>query len=218
MADIPHPSGNFLMTKAGPMPVWAWFAGGLGIALGYAYYRSKKNAALTAVGSTAGTPGYTLPSNIQPQQTTVNEQQYSTAIGSNNNNGNSSAYAPSTNFNSPPAGGSMAPPSSYNTPPGTPGQGPPPGTPNQLGGWQGAQGGVQPPQSGGYGGPPPGTPYPTGQPPPARPQPPGPNQRNPASFGSTAGGNGAKPRNNGQHNGGSGYQPGGQRAGSYGGR
>jgi hypothetical protein len=229
------PSKGFLTSKAGPLPVVAWFGLGLAGALGYAWYKQHKAAQLAAMaGAQAGTPGYTLPSNIQPQNTNIyngglyGDGGFQQPWGYGGFHGG--AVLPGTPFNMPPGGGYLGSPSSYNTPPCPPGQLPPPGAPYQLGGWGGAQGGLRPPTSpgygapgqhgpggpGGFGGGPPGgpggpVPGPGG---PGGPQPPGPGGPG-GSFGSTPGGNGSQ--NRGQHNGGGGYAPGGQRANTYGG-
>jgi uncharacterized membrane protein YgcG len=75
------PSKSYLTSKAGPLPIWAWMGVGLGGALTWALYSAhKKAAAAAAAGNLAGTPGYTLPSNIQPQNTTVNETDFSQVV------------------------------------------------------------------------------------------------------------------------------------------
>jgi len=75
------PSKSYLTSKAGPLPIWAWMGVGLGGALGYALYKSHKaTSGANAAGNLAGTPGYTLPSNIQPQNTSINEVDYSQVI------------------------------------------------------------------------------------------------------------------------------------------
>jgi hypothetical protein len=75
------PSTSYLTSKAGPLPIWGWMGLGLGGALGYALYKNHKaTAAANGAGDLAGTPGYTLPSNIQPQNTSINEVDYSQVI------------------------------------------------------------------------------------------------------------------------------------------
>ncbi len=64
-------SGNIFMRKLGPAPLWLWMAGGLGIALGIALWRSNQKkaqaAATTAPPSSAanGTANQTPPFIIQ---------------------------------------------------------------------------------------------------------------------------------------------------------
>lgn len=75
------PSKSYLTSKAGPLPIWGWMGIGLGGALAYALYKQHKTAAAAnAAGNQAGTPGYTLPSNIQPQNTTISEVDYSQVV------------------------------------------------------------------------------------------------------------------------------------------
>lgn len=75
------PSKSYLTSKAGPLPIWGWMGIGLGGALAYALYKQHKaTTAANTAGNQAGTPGYTLPSNIQPQNTTISEVDYSQVV------------------------------------------------------------------------------------------------------------------------------------------
>lgn len=75
------PSKSYLVSKAGPLPIWGWMGIGLGGALGYALYKQRKaKSSADAAGNQAGTPGYTLPSNIQPQTTYLSQETYSQVV------------------------------------------------------------------------------------------------------------------------------------------
>lgn len=50
------PSENFLVSKAGPLPVWGWGAVGLGVAYGWSRYKANK-AAKNNPSADAGTSG-----------------------------------------------------------------------------------------------------------------------------------------------------------------
>lgn len=98
------PSKSYLTSKAGPLPVWGWMGIGLGGALGYALYKQRKSQAQNA-GAQASTPGYTLPSNIQPQTTYLSQDTYSQV--------RNFGGEPRTHREHPPAGGSTDSPSTY---------------------------------------------------------------------------------------------------------
>lgn len=103
MTDVPPVSGDLLTKKLGPLPTWGWMAAGLGLVLLWRKYESDKSAKAAALnGTTTPTAGYLsghLPSNIQPQFTQVNEQQYSTSINSGNTG----------SFNGPPTSAPLPP-------------------------------------------------------------------------------------------------------------
>lgn len=49
------PSENFLVSKAGPLPVWGWGAVGLGAAYGWSRYKANKTAKANPSADTGGT-------------------------------------------------------------------------------------------------------------------------------------------------------------------
>lgn len=70
--ELPDDTGNIITNKLGPLPVWAW---GI-VILGGAYGLKLWNARKGTKGSTTPAAGYTsatLPSNVQPFYTQVNE-------------------------------------------------------------------------------------------------------------------------------------------------
>lgn len=75
MPELPADTGSILTHKLGPLPTWGWGIVILGGAYGVKLYRDHKGAgSSTTPATTAG--GYTsasLPSNIQPQFTQVDE-------------------------------------------------------------------------------------------------------------------------------------------------
>lgn len=59
--------------KIGPQPMWAWMAEILGVALAYALYQQRKQAAAAATSSTAGTSSGTVPADQVPDVIIQNE-------------------------------------------------------------------------------------------------------------------------------------------------
>lgn len=60
MAEVPKPSESFLTSKKGGLPIWAWGAIGLVIAVAYSAWRAKKNGPsksdTSSASDTSGTP------------------------------------------------------------------------------------------------------------------------------------------------------------------
>src|SRR5690242_16625665 len=59
MAEVPKPSGDFLTSKKGGLPIWAWAAIGLVVAILYSSWRAKKSGATSkdqTTGDNTGTP------------------------------------------------------------------------------------------------------------------------------------------------------------------
>lgn len=74
MPELPENTGSLLTQKAGPLPMWGWGVVILGGAYGVRLYQQHKSGKSDATASTAsGYTSATLPSNIQPQYTQVNE-------------------------------------------------------------------------------------------------------------------------------------------------
>lgn len=71
--SVPEGTGGLLTQKAGPLPMWGWGIVVLGAAYGVKLYKGRKSAADTTTTPAAGYDSAMLPSNIQPQYTTVEE-------------------------------------------------------------------------------------------------------------------------------------------------
>lgn len=73
MVDVPANTGSLLTQKAGPLPMWGWGVVILGGAYGWKLYTNRKGGAQRdeAAGPSAAYLSANLPSNIQPQFTTV---------------------------------------------------------------------------------------------------------------------------------------------------
>jgi LysM domain-containing protein len=143
------PSENFLVSKAGPLPVWGWGAIGLGAAYGWSRYKANKAAkqapAEAGAGGTANAFTYGAGQPVSGQPTYLIE-----------NNIPGFGSVPSTPVVTPPtpAPPAVTPPSTTPTPPvATPGPPPPAAAP--------------PPPP-----PPPSAPPPRPAPPPPPPRPP----------------------------------------------
>jgi hypothetical protein len=67
----PRQSSSPFLRKLGPMPVWAWMAVGLGVALAFSLYQKNKKAASQASQASSAAGGATTPSgtpsNLIPQ-------------------------------------------------------------------------------------------------------------------------------------------------------
>jgi LysM repeat protein len=109
MPEVPKVDSNFLMTKIGPVQVWVWGAGGLGVAYLYAKHKSsaaKSTTATTATTATSTTAGE--PAGSPPQ-----------FVIENNLPGVASApHGPAGPVSSPPT---VTPPGTSPTPPVTTG-------------------------------------------------------------------------------------------------
>lgn len=73
MVNVPAETGSLLAQRAGPLPMWGWGVVILGGAYGWKLYQDHKGAGERQTTPTAGYSSANLPSNIQPQYTTVNE-------------------------------------------------------------------------------------------------------------------------------------------------
>lgn len=72
MAEVPKPSENFLTSKKGGLPIWAWAAIGLVLAIFYSMWRAKKSGTsttptaktTTTPDESSGTPDFVSETNI----------------------------------------------------------------------------------------------------------------------------------------------------------
>ena len=78
--ELPADTGNIITNKLGPLPVWAWGIVILGGAYGAKLYKDHKSGGATAKTTASTSAGYnssSLPSNVQPFYTTIDEDNQS---------------------------------------------------------------------------------------------------------------------------------------------